>query len=35
MQVLLEWKVHNGNIAIISFVVKFRRYPTLIVNLQA
>ena len=27
-----KWKVHNGKIEIISFVVKFRSYPPLNVN---
>ena len=38
MQVLLEccytWKVHNGKIEIVSFVVEFRFKPTLTANFE-
>jgi hypothetical protein len=28
-----KWKVHNGNLEIISFVVRFRSYPVITVNI--
>jgi hypothetical protein len=34
MHSILKWKVHNGKIEIISFVVKFRHLPALIVNFE-
>jgi hypothetical protein len=28
-----KWKIHNGNLEIISFVVRFRSYPVITVNI--